>query len=421
MYVKKALESKEGESVEIKGWVYRERELGEKKFVVVRDRDGIIQCVLEGPLAEKAKDLKIESSVRIKGTVHEDSRAPGGKEIHATEFELIGSAERFPITKDQSVEFLLDVRHLWLRSRKLTEMMKIKDAMFRGAFDYFEKIGWTFVTPPIIVGAPCEGGSTLFQLDYFGKPAYLSQSAQLYLESAIYSLEQVFSLTPSFRAEKSRTRRHLAEYWHLEGEAAWIGLKELMDVEESLVVAMVDKVLDEAQDSLKQVGRDPKQLESISPFERITYTEAVELLQSKGVDVEWGDDLGTEQERVLTMQFDRPLFVTHYPKEIKAFYMKPDPKDPRVVLATDLLAPEGYGEIIGGSVRDTDVKSMRERLIAAGDDPESLEWYFELRKFGDVPHAGFGLGMERVLRWISGVDHIRDTIMYPRVINRVYP
>jgi len=410
-----------GERVKVRGWVFRRRELKDKVFLVLRDSTGIVQCVVPSSLkgVEKAR---IESSVIVSGSLKKDERAPGGHEIAVEKLKVVGEAEVFPITKDQSVEFLLDVRHLWLRSRKLTAIMKVKDTALRAAREWFHKHGFWEVTPPIIVSGACEGGATLFKFKYFDRTAFLSQSAQLYLEALIYSLEKVYSLTPSFRAEKSRTRRHLAEYWHLEGEAAWVDHEENMRIQEQLVSYMVKKVVKERKEELEFLGRDVKILKRVKPpFKRMTYDKAIEILQRRGMEIEWGEDLGADEERELTKDLRKPIFLTNYPRKIKAFYMKVDPRDENKVLNDDLLSPEGYGELIGGSQREDDLEKLKENMKLFKLRPKDYEWYLDLRRYGSVPHSGFGLGMERFVMWVCRLDHIRDTIPFPRVINRAYP
>ncbi len=416
-----------GKRVLLRGWVYRKRLIGGKAFIVLRDSTDIIQCVVEkNSVSERAWDdsekVTIESSIIVQGVIRKDPRAPGGYEVKVTDLAIVGLAKDFPIKGGEGIDYLLDNRHLWLRSRKLTAIMKVKHTILKAGREYFIKNGWWEVTPPILTAAACEGGATLFPLDYFGEKAYLSQSAQLYLEVLIFSLEKVWSLTPSFRAEKSRTRRHLAEFWHLEAEAAWYDMNDMMKVAEELVTYMVNKVLEERIDELKLLGRKIEPLENVKPpFPRITYDEAIEILQRKGVNIKWGDDLGADEERILTQEFDKPFFVTHFPKKIKAFYMKLDSKNPEVVLGFDLLAPEGYGEIIGGSQREDDYEKLYKRIIEEGMDPANYKWYLDLRLYGTVPHSGFGLGIERVTMWITGAEHIRDTIPFPRFRERIYP
>jgi len=414
-------------TVSIRGWCYRERKSNQRAFIVVRDASNVIQCVVDkatvaADVWEAANKVAVEASLEVSGEIKPDTRAPTGYEIKVETLRLVGPSDAFPITKDQSTEFLLDVRHLWLRSRMLTSVMRVKSAMLAAAREFFEQKKYFEVTPPIITGSSCEGGSTLFELNYFGEKAYLSQSAQLYLESMIFSLEKVWSLTPSFRAEKSRTQRHLAEYWHLEGEEAWLDFNGLLEFEEQLISYICQTVAARCADDLKALGRDPADLAKITPpFPRISYAEAIEILQKEGIELKWGDDLGTEHERVLSMKFEKPLMIMRYPKDIKAFYMKQDAADPKVVLCCDVLAPEGYGEIIGSSERETDYNEIVRKLEAQGEKIEHYAWYLDLRKYGSVPHSGFGLGIERVLRWICKLESIRDAIPYPRTITRKYP
>ncbi len=417
---------KEGERVELRGWVYRQRASKEVAFVVLRDSTGILQCIFERKKNEKifkvAENLPVESAIKIEGTVKKDERAPTGIEIEGTDLKIIGKAERFPITKDQSPEFLLDMRHLWVRSQKLTNVFKIKDTLFHAARDYLRKDGWYETQSPIITANACEGGSTLFKLDYFGKKAYLSQSGQLYSEALIFALEKVFCFAPSFRAEKSRTRKHLTEYWHLEPEGAWIDHEENMKVQEKLISYVCQIIAKEREKELRALGRNPKDLKIIKPpFERMTYDKAIDYLQKKGSKIEYGEDFGAPEEKLLTGEKKKPVFVERWPAEIKAFYMKRDPKNPKLVLCDDLFAPEGYGEIIGASERETDNKILIERLKKEGAKLEDYKWYLDLRKYGSVPHSGFGVGMERVLSWICKLDHIRDAIPFPRTTNRFSP
>jgi asparaginyl-tRNA synthetase len=411
----------------IRGWIYRTRSSGKLCFVTVRDSTGVIQVtVAKGSVPEAdfegAKKALIESSVQCSGTVVTDERAPGGFEMRAKTFTVLGGSDNFPITEYQSEEHLLNYRHLWIRSQELTKIMKVKSSVLASARDWFYRNDFFEVTPPIITANSCEGGSTLFELKYFGEKAYLSQSAQLYLEAIMFSLEKVFALTPSFRAEKSRTTRHLAEYWHLEGEEAFVGNQENMTIQEELVSAMVTGAARRNPEELRALGRDPAEmLKMVPPFKRLSYDEAVKRLNDRGVDFKWGGDLGTNEERVLVDGEEKPMFVYNYPKEVKAFYMRENPDDPRTYLCSDLLAPEGFGEIIGGSERETDGQKLVERLKAQGSPLEPYQWYLDLRRFGSVQHSGFGLGIERLVRWVCKQEHIRDTIPFPRTINRVYP
>jgi asparaginyl-tRNA synthetase len=426
--VKQALSKDQvGKKVQVRGWIYRTRSSGGIVFAVLRDVSGIIQTtVKKGAVPDKdfddAQKAGIESSVMIEGEVAEDKRAPGGYEIRATKFQVFGFSEGFPITEYQSTELLLDLRHLWIRSREQTAVAKVKASLLRGAREWFHDNDYVEVTPPIITGVAPEDSTTLFQVKYFDRIAYLSQSAQFYLESLIFSLDKVYSLTPSFRAEKSRTPRHLAEYWHLEMEAAWLENEDNMKVQEQLITSMLHNAVKECPEELTSLKRDPATLKRIEPpFERMSYSEAMDILQKKGLDVSWGSDLGAIEERALTQDRSIPVFVVNYPKELKPFYMKENPEDTRTYKNSDLLAPEGYGEIVGGSERETDNGLMLERLREKGEGIENYKWYLDLRKYGSVPHSGFGLGLERIVTWVCKLDHIRDSIPYPRTVARVYP
>ncbi len=413
--------------VKVRGWVYRTRSSGSIVFAVIRDSTGIIQVTAKkGNLPdsdfENALSASIESSVVVAGKVHEDRRAPGGYEIRASGFKIEGTAAAFPITEYQSEELLLDNRHLWIRSREQNAVMKIKATAMEGAREWLKTNDFTEVTPPIFTTNACEGGGTLFKLDYFGKEAYLSQSAQMYLEALIFTLERVYSLTPSFRAERSRTPRHLTEYWHLELEEAWVENEGNMEIQERLVTAMVERVLTERKDELGLIKRDMEPLKSVTPpFKRLRYSQAIDSLKSQGFEIEYGCDLGASEERAMTSGETVPLFITNYPKECKAFYMKEDPEDSRTYKCADLLAPEGHGEIIGGSERETDLSKLIERMDAQGIQKGPYEWYLDLRRYGSVPHSGFGMGLERVVRWICGFEHIRDAMPFPRTVARTYP
>ncbi|MDI6708132.1 MAG: asparagine--tRNA ligase [Candidatus Thermoplasmatota archaeon] len=419
--------SYEGRVAIIRGWIYRKRSSGKILFVLVRDSTGVIQTAVskenvKAQEFEHAEKALIESSVKVEGTVVKDSRAPGGYELRASKFEVISFADVFPITEHQSEEFLLDKRHLWIRSRELTNVMKIKASLLKYAREWFEQNNFCEVTPPTITPSACEGGSTVFEFNYFDQKAYLSQSAQLYLEALIYSLEKVWSLTPSFRAEKSKTTRHLAEYWHLEAEAAWVDNNENMRLQEDLISYICQKLGRYRAVELKAFNRSAETLLKIeAPFKRFTYEECIKILQNKGFDIEYGADFGAKEERELSLLDPKPIFVTSYPKEIKAFYMKENPQDKRTYLCADMLAPEGYGEIIGGSERETDVDKLIERLKAENANLANYEWYLDLRRFGSVPHSGFGLGIERMLKWICKLEHIRDATPFPRTITRAYP
>lgn len=417
-----------GRRVCLRGWIYRRSVVGGKAFVRVRDSTGIIQVVVDESnlgeeLVKTLKDIGLEASVEACGKLVKQPKAPTGFEVIADYFNIVGTSRDFPIKGGEGVEYLLDNRHLVLRSPRYTAIWKIKHTVLEAGREWFNKNGWWEVTPPILTASACEGGATLFPVQYFDKVAYLSQSAQLYLEVMIFSLEKVWSLTPSFRAEQSRTRRHLAEYWHLEAEAAWYDMNDMMKVAEELVAHIVSRVLEERRSELEQLGRNIELLKKAveTPYPRIKYDEAIEILQKKGLNIQWGADLGADEERILTQEFDKPFFVTHFPKEIKSFYMKLDPGNPRVVLGFDLLAPEGYGEIIGGSQREDDYSKLVQRIIESGYKVEDYKWYLDLRRYGSVVHSGFGLGVERVLMWIAGLEHIRDATPFPRFRGRIYP
>ncbi len=412
-----------GKDVEVWGWVYRHRTTKNAVFIVLRDSSGIVQVVFkpDNEFFNLAGDLTIESSVKIRGVPRKESRAPTGIEISGKSLEIVHKAERFPITKDQSTEFLLDVRHLWLRSQRMNKILKIRDKALKYFREFFAMNNFWEVHPPIITKTGAEGGSTLFPLDYFGTEAYLSQTGQLYLEAMIYVLERVYSLTPSFRAEKSKTRKHLAEYWHLEAEAAWFENEDNMKFQEEMVSYVIHKLLENDRKLIEHF-RDPEDLRKIEPpFERMSYDEAIETLQQKGFDIDWGDDFGTPHEKALTEDLETPLFVYNWPKEAKAFYMKVDEKNPKYVKCADMLAPEGHGEIIGGSERIWDLDELIKRMEEEGLPRENYEWYIDLRRYGSVPHSGFGLGTERFIKWVLNLDHIRDAIPFPRTISRVYP
>jgi asparaginyl-tRNA synthetase len=413
--------------VEARGWIYRARSSGAIVFLVLRDSSGIIQVtVKKGNLPdlefEAARDAAVESSVVVQGRLFEDKRAPGGKELRASAFKVLGSAQPFPITEYQSEELLLDQRHLWIRSREQTAVMKVKAAVMAGARDWLRENEFIEVTPPMLTQNACEGGTTLFKLNYFDREVFLSQSSQMYLEALIFSLERVYSLAPSFRAEKSRTSRHLTEFWHLELEAAWIDYRKSMEVQEQLVTAMVQRALRDTREELVHLRKDIGPLEAIAPpFKRITYSQAIEKLQALGHGITWGCDLGAPEERAITADEAVPVFVTNFPKECKPFYMKEDQEDPRTYACADLLAPAGFGEIIGGSEREVDLSKMLARLEEQGLCLEAYEWYLDLRRYGSVPHSGFGLGIERVVKFLCDLEHIRDAIPFPRTVSRAYP
>lgn len=417
----------EGKEAEIRGWIYRTRSSGSLVFVVIRDSSGIMQVTVSREnVAEKdfldAEKALIESSVIARGRVVRDERAPGGFEIRATGFKVVGFADNYPITKDQSEEFLLDKRHLWIRSRKMTNIMKIRSTVFGAIHNYFRKNGYYEVQAPTLTPAMVEGGSTLFKVDYYGKEIYLTQSWQLYAEAMVMALEKIYCIAPSFRAEKFRTRRHLTEYWHAEMEVAWSRMDECIEEGERLISHICLKVAESNAAELEALHRDPDYLRSqVPPFPRMKYDEAVRMLQKKGMDIEWGKDLRTLEERELMGDFDKPLIVTHYPKEIMAFYKPKDPTNPKLALCFDFIAPEIGDEIIGGSERDTDIEELKRSLEREGEDISNYDWYLDTRRFGSVPHSGFGMGVDRLVQWICKLKHIRDAIPFPRTVARYYP
>ncbi|MEM4282165.1 MAG: asparagine--tRNA ligase [Candidatus Woesearchaeota archaeon] len=425
--IQEALEKGKGK-VRLRGWCYRERKFADKVFIVLRDSSNIIQCVVKKEnvpkeLFSNAEKVTMESSLIVEGELVKDERAPTGYELKVSDLKIVHIAERFPIAKDLSQEFLLDVRHLWLRSRKLTNILKIRSTILKAVRDYFYERGYYEWSPPIITPVACEGGATLFQLKYFDDIAYLTQSWQLYAEAGIFGLEKIFTISPCFRAERSKTSRHLAEFWMAEVETAWQDLDGAIKQAEELVEHVVKAVLKENSSELTQLGQELSKLKKVkTPFPRLTYTQVLELLKKKeGLVVQWGKDLRTIEENKIMKHFDRPLIVTNYPKEIMAFYKPADPRDPKTALCFDMLAPEGYGEIIGGSQRDLDINAMKEALKKSGEHPEHYEWYFDTRRYGSVPHSGFGMGIERVISWICGLDNIKDAIPFPRTMLRKSP
>lgn len=426
--IKEAMTKGSG-SISVRGWVYRERGSAKVKFVVLRDGTDILQCVIKpdvvGPEEfEIADKLQVEASLEVHGIIKPDERAPTGFELQVKKFTVIGQSDQFPITKDQSPEFLLDKRHLWLRSRKMQAILKIRATVFHAFREYFDSHGFLEYHSPIFQATQCEGGSSLFKVKYFEGETFLAQTWQLYAEPAIFSYEKLYTISPSFRAEKSKTSRHLTEYWHAEMEYAWADFKGIQDYGEGVLKQMVKAVLEKHQAELKILGRDPKKLEpSITkPFPRITYTDALKILKEKcKMEVEWGKDLRTIEEDKLSQLYYTPIIVTEYPTEVKAFYMKAVAGHPEVVQGCDFIAPEGYGELIGGSARETDLEVLKKRLLDAGEKLEGYDYYFDTRRYGSVPHGGFGLGMERVVSWICGLDTIKDAIPFPRTPLRFTP
>lgn len=419
----------DGAVVRLHGWLYNRRSSGKVMFIILRDGTGTIQCVVSKAEAgeehyKRLDSLAQESSLVVEGVVHKDDRAPGGYEIQARNVAIVSEAhDDYPITlKEHGPEFLLDKRHLWIRTPTQAAILTIRAEVMRALREFLDNEGFLEVSSPILTPNACEGTSTLFGTKYFEEMAYLSQSGQLYNEATIMALGRVYCFGPTFRAEKSKTRRHLTEFWMLEPEAAFMTFDELLVLEENMISFVVKRVLERRENELRQVGRNPDELANVkAPFPRITYDDAVRALKGQGVEMEWGDDFGSPQETAVASMFDRPVFVTHYPTKVKAFYMEPDPNRPEVVLASDLLAPEGYGEIIGGSERIHDYDLMKKRIEENGLPMEEFGWYLDLRKYGSVPHSGFGIGIERTVAWLCHLDHLREASPFPRLINRLRP
>ena len=423
-----ALKKKEGDNVKIRGWIYRSRSSGKLAFVSVRDASGIIQVIAEKEMLtdedfEGAQTALIESSVEIEGKIRIDKRAPGGKEIHATKFHVISFAEEFPISKDYSTEFLLEKRHLWLRSRKLTTVMKIRSTLVGTIHEFFRGKDFYEFHPPILQPSQCEGGATLFEVEYYGDKTYLSQSWQLYAEAAIFALEMIYDVSPTFRAERSKTSRHLCELWMAEMEAAWFNLDEVTEFAKEEIKFIIKKIVEKHGEDLQALGRNPEVLREmlLKPWPTLKYREALKLLKKSGIDVPFGKDLRTIEDQKLMEHFDTPVVITHDPKEIMAFYKPRDAQHPDEALCFDMIAPEGYGEIVGGSQRSTDINELMDSLKEQGEDISNYEWYLDLRRYGSVSHAGYGVGVERLLAWVCKLDNIKDAIPFPRTLNRKYP
>lgn len=417
------------QTVTIGAWLANKRSSGKIAFLQLRDGTGFMQGVVAKADVSKetfelAKNMNQESSMYISGKIVEDTRSPFGYEMQVSAIELIHEATDYPITpKEHGTEFLMDHRHLWLRSKRQHAVMKIRNEIIRATYQFFNDSGYVKIDPPILTGSSAEGTTELFHTKYFDEEAYLSQSGQLYMEAAAMAFGKVFSFGPTFRAEKSKTRRHLIEFWMIEPEMAFVDHEESLEIQEQYVSSIAQSVLENCQLELNILERDTTQLEKIqAPFPRISYDHAVELLKEKGfTDIEWGEDFGAPHETAIAESFDKPVFITNYPTEIKAFYMKPHPTQSDVVLCADLIAPEGYGEIIGGSQRIDDLALMQERYEQHDLTGPAYKWYLELRQYGSVPHSGFGLGLERTVAWLSGVEHVRETIPFPRLLNRLYP
>lgn len=423
------LEKFVGTEVTLSGWVYNARSSGKIRFLLLRDGTGIVQCVIAkgqvpDEVFDKFSDLSQESSVVVTGSVRKEARAPGGYEVDTKNVEIIQIAVDYPITpKEHGIEFLADKRHLWLRSSRQVAILRVRHRIVKAIRDFFDGRGFTLVDSPILTPAACEGTSTLFETEYMdlGK-AYLTQSGQLYAEAGAMALGKVYCFGPTFRAEKSKTRRHLTEFWMVEPEVAFNDLNDNMELAEEFLEYIVQSVLKDRADELKVLERNTKYLENVKkPLPRITYDEAIEILRKKGIDFEWGGDFGGTDETIISEQFDRPVMVHRYPAKIKAFYMKRDPKNEELALALDVLAPEGYGEIIGGSQREDNLDLLLGRIKEHNLPREAFEWYLDLRRYGTVPHSGFGLGLERTVGWICGLDHVRETVPFPRMIYRLTP
>jgi len=427
----------DGQTVTIRGWLYNLRESGKLLFPIFRDGSGQIQGVVPKNAVspetfDAIKGLTQESSVIVEGKVRADKRAPGGYELDVANVQVVqrvAETDPYPITpKEHGTDFLMDHRHLWLRSQRQAAILRVRAEIIKAARDFFDERGFTLTDPPILTPAACEGTSTLFPVDYFEEQAYLTQSGQLYIEATAMALGKVYSFGPTFRAEKSKTRRHLTEFWMVEPEVAYATLDDVMDLAEGLLSFLVKRALEKRRSDLQTIGRDLAKLEKIEPpFPRITYDEAVQKLQDGFASgkletkFEWGGDLGSPDETYLSSQYERPLMIHRYPANVKAFYMEPDPRRSDVALCVDVLAPEGYGEIIGGSQRMASHELLLKRIHEHNLPEEAFKWYLDLRKFGSVPHGGFGMGIERAVAWICGLEHVRETIPFPRMLNRLYP
>jgi len=419
----------EGEEVTIKGWLHNRRSSGKIHFLTVRDGSGFIQAVMSKAavgedLFKAADHLSQESSIVVTGTARADKRAPSGYEIDVKGVQVVGASHDYPITpKEHGVDFLLDRRHLWIRTERQQAILRIRHEIINAVRDFFNGRGFILADTPIFTPAACEGTTTLFPAQYFeDQTAYLTQSGQLYNEANAMALGRVYCFGPTFRAEKSKTRRHLTEFWMVEPEVAYADLNDVMELAEDLVVSVVGRVLEKRRRELTVIERDTSKLEAVQkPFPRISYDEAVKRLQAKGLPIQWGGDFGGPDETTLSEEYDRPVLVHRYPAAIKAFYMKPDPERADLALGVDMLAPEGYGEIIGGGERLADLDLLLQRIKEHNLPQEAFEWYLDLRRYGTVPHGGFGMGIERVVSWICKLDHVRETIPYPRMLYRLYP
>jgi asparaginyl-tRNA synthetase len=417
-----------GQSIELRGWVTHRRSSGKVQFLVVRDGSGQIQCVagvrdLSPEQWEASAALTQESAVVVRGVVKADPRQVGGVELGLSSIEVVSLAPEYPITpKEHGVDFLMDKRHLWLRAPRQQSILRIRSEIISSFREFMNAEGFTLVDAPVFTPSACEGTTTLFETQYFDERAYLTQSGQLYMEAAAMAFGRVYCFGPAFRAEKSKTRRHLIEFWMMEPEWAFATLQDVIALEERLLVATVARVLDRRAEDLKAVERDTTKLERVrGPFPRIHYDDAVRMLHEAGLPFEHGSDFGAPDETELSNRYETPIFVTHYPAKVKAFYMEPDPDDPKLSLSVDCLAPEGYGEIIGGGQRMASLELLTRRIDEHGLPQEAFEWYKDLRRYGSVPHSGFGIGVERTLAWIAGLDHVRESIPFPRMLYRLAP
>jgi len=418
-----------GEQVRVSGWLYNARSSGKLRFLVVRDGSGYLQSVVaRSQVSEQvwaeAERVTQESSLHVVGKVKEDKRAPGGVELQVEDVTIVQLCPEYPITlKEHGPDFLLNNRHLWLRSRRQHSIMRVRDELTFGIREFFHERNYVNIDSPILTPAACEGTSTLFETDYFGEKAYLTQSGQLYLEPAAAAHGKVYCFGPTFRAEKSKTRRHLMEFWMVEPEVAWMRFDSLLDLAEEFVSSLVARVLDRCKEDLERLERDVSKLELATrrPYPRVDYGDAIAKLQGKGFAVKFGDDFGGDEETALADESGKPVMITRYPAAIKAFYMEPDPADPTRALAMDMIAPEGYGEIIGGSERIGSYELLEKRIAEHDLPREAFQWYLDLRKYGAFPHSGFGMGIERVVTWLCGLQHLREAIPYPRLLNRLYP
>lgn len=417
-----------GQEVTINGWLYNSTDKGKLQFLLIRDGTGVLQCVVfqsevDPQTFENARRVTQESSVIVTGTPRADKRAPGGYELAVKGMQIVQLAQDYPITpKEHGVGFLMEHRHLWIRSSRQWAILRVRAEVIRAIREWLDNNGFVNVDTPILTPAACEDTTTLFETDYFGTPAYLTQSGQLYNEATIAAFGKVYCFGPTFRAEKSKTRRHLTEFWMVEPEMAYADLDDCMQIEEQLVTHIVKCTLQNRRAELELLGRDISRLEIIEPpFPRIHYDEAVEILRKAGHEFTWGDDFGSPHETEISSRFDKPVFVHHYPKQVKAFYMAEDPQRPETCLSVDLLAPEGYGEIIGGGERTANYEYLEQQIEAHRLPREAYEWYLDLRRYGAVPHSGFGLGVERTVAWICHLSNIRETIAFPRMLERIYP